>query len=49
MTERPGLLELTPAAARGEPRLNGQRPVSTRPRGIGSSLRARLLAWGGNI
>jgi divalent metal cation (Fe/Co/Zn/Cd) transporter len=48
-TERPGLLQLTPAAARGELRLNGQPPTldpSERQRLV---RRARLLAWGGNV
>jgi len=48
-TERPGLLQLTPAAARGELRLNGQ-PANLDPSERDRLVRrARLLAWGGNV
>jgi divalent metal cation (Fe/Co/Zn/Cd) transporter len=47
-TERPGLIQLTPAAARGELRLNGQRPQLDPPERERLVRRARMLAWGGN-
>jgi len=47
-TERPGLLQLTPAAARGELRLNGQPPNLDPAERQRLVRRARLLAWGGN-
>jgi divalent metal cation (Fe/Co/Zn/Cd) transporter len=45
---RPGLLRLTPAAARGELRLNGQPPNLDPAERQRLVRRARLLAWGGN-
>jgi len=48
MSERPGLLQLTPAAARGELRTLGQRPVLAREDRARFERRAKLLAWAGN-
>jgi divalent metal cation (Fe/Co/Zn/Cd) transporter len=45
--ERPGLIGLAPAAARGELRVLGQRALDSRER-TALERRAKLLAWGGN-
>jgi divalent metal cation (Fe/Co/Zn/Cd) transporter len=48
MSERPGLLQLTPAAARGELRVLGQRPVLAPEDRARLERRTKLLAWAGN-
>jgi divalent metal cation (Fe/Co/Zn/Cd) transporter len=47
-TERPGLIQLTPAAARGELRVLGQRPPLDPQARRRLERRATLLAWVGN-
>ena len=47
-TERPGLIQLTPAAARGELRVLGQRPPLEPAARARLERRAKLLAWVGN-
>jgi hypothetical protein len=47
-SERPGLIELTPAAARGELRVLGQRPALGMEERARLERRARLVAWTGN-
>jgi divalent metal cation (Fe/Co/Zn/Cd) transporter len=47
-SERPGLIQLTPAAARGELRVLGQRPPLAPEERARLERRAKLLAWGGN-
>jgi len=48
MSERPGLIELTPLAARGELRTLAQRPILAPEDRARLEQRARLLAWAGN-
>jgi divalent metal cation (Fe/Co/Zn/Cd) transporter len=48
MSERPGLLQLTAAAARGELRVLGQRPVLAPEDRVRLEQRAKVLAWAGN-
>jgi divalent metal cation (Fe/Co/Zn/Cd) transporter len=48
MSERPGLLQLTPAAARREFRVLGQQPGLAPGDRARLEQRAKLLAWGGN-
>ena len=45
---RGGPIQLAPAAARGELRIVGQRPLLDPAERQGLERRARLLAWGGN-
>jgi divalent metal cation (Fe/Co/Zn/Cd) transporter len=47
-TERPGLIQLTPAAARGELRVLGKRPALEPAARARLERRAKLLAWVGN-
>lgn len=47
-SERPGLVQLTPAAVRGELRLLGQRPTLATQERTRLERRAKLLAWAGN-
>ena len=47
-TERPGLIQLTPAAARRELRVLGQRPPLEPEARARLERRAKLLAWVGN-
>lgn len=47
-SERPGLIQLTPAAARGELRVLGQRPTLAAEERARLERRAKLLAWVGN-
>jgi divalent metal cation (Fe/Co/Zn/Cd) transporter len=47
-SERPGLLQLTPAAARGELQVLGQRPGLAPEERARLEQRAKLLAWVGN-
>jgi divalent metal cation (Fe/Co/Zn/Cd) transporter len=47
-SERPGLIQLTPAAARGELRVLGQRPPLEPEARARLERRAKLLAWIGN-
>jgi hypothetical protein len=47
-SERPGLIQLTPAAARGELRVLGQRPALGVEERARLERRAKLLAWTGN-
>jgi hypothetical protein len=47
-TERPGLIQLTPAAARRELRVLGQRPPLEPAARLRLAQRAKLLAWVGN-
>ena len=47
-TERPGLIQLTPAAARGELSALGPRPQLDPLERAGLERRARALAWAGN-
>jgi divalent metal cation (Fe/Co/Zn/Cd) transporter len=47
-TERPGLIQLTPAAARGELRVLGRLPRLDPEERAQLERRARLLAWVGN-
>jgi hypothetical protein len=47
-TERPGLVELTPAAARAELRVLAQRPPLGPEERARLERRAKLLAWVGN-
>jgi divalent metal cation (Fe/Co/Zn/Cd) transporter len=47
-TERPGLIQLTPAAARGELRIRGQRLRVDPEARARLERRAKLLAWIGN-
>jgi divalent metal cation (Fe/Co/Zn/Cd) transporter len=47
-SERPGLIELTPAAARGELRVLGLRPALGVEERARLERRAKLLAWVGN-
>jgi hypothetical protein len=47
-SERPGLIQLTPAAARGELRVLGQRPALGMEERSQLERRAKLLAWTGN-
>jgi divalent metal cation (Fe/Co/Zn/Cd) transporter len=47
-TDRPGLIQLTPAAARGELRVLGQRPGLAPEDRARLEQRAKLLAWAGN-
>ncbi|HEY6055158.1 MAG TPA: hypothetical protein VIU86_14585, partial [Gaiellaceae bacterium] len=46
--ERPGLIELTPAAVHGEPRVHDERPRIAGVERARLERRARRLAWGGN-
>jgi divalent metal cation (Fe/Co/Zn/Cd) transporter len=47
-TDQPGLIELTPAAARDSLRVRGQRPALNSVERAALERRAKLLAWGGN-
>jgi hypothetical protein len=47
-SERQGLIQLTPAAARGELRVLGQRPALGVEERARLERRAKLLAWTGN-
>jgi divalent metal cation (Fe/Co/Zn/Cd) transporter len=47
-TDRPGLIQLTPAAARGELQVLGQRPGIAPEDRTRLERRAKLLAWAGN-
>jgi hypothetical protein len=47
-SERPGLIQLTPAAARGELGVLGQRPALGVEERARLERRAKLLAWTGN-
>jgi divalent metal cation (Fe/Co/Zn/Cd) transporter len=47
-SERPGLIQLTPAAVRGELRALGQRPTLGTKERARLQRRAKLLAWVGN-
>jgi hypothetical protein len=47
-TERPGLIQLRPAAARGELGILGQRRVLAAEERARLERRAKLLAWLGN-
>lgn len=47
-SERPGLIQLTPAAARGELRLLDQGPTLAAEERARLERRAKLLAWAGN-
>ena len=47
-TDRPGLIELTPAAARGELRVFGPQPTLNPVERAALEHRAKLLAWVGN-
>jgi len=47
-TDRPGLIQLTPAAARGELQVLGQRPGLAPVERARLEWRAKLLAWAGN-
>jgi divalent metal cation (Fe/Co/Zn/Cd) transporter len=47
-SERPGLIRLMPAAARGELRVLGQRPTMATDERAGLERRAKLLAWAGS-
>lgn len=47
-TDRPGLIQLTPAAARGELHMLGRRPSLDPQERERLERRARMLAWGGN-
>ncbi|HSP73822.1 MAG TPA: cation transporter [Gaiellaceae bacterium] len=46
--ERPGLIELTPAAVHGEPSVHDERPRIAGVERARLERRARRLAWGGN-
>jgi divalent metal cation (Fe/Co/Zn/Cd) transporter len=48
MSERPGLIELTPSAARGELWTLAQRPILAPEDRARLEQRAKLLAWAGN-
>jgi divalent metal cation (Fe/Co/Zn/Cd) transporter len=47
-TNRPGLIQLTPAAAGSEPGVFGQRPTLALAERARLERRAKLLAWAGN-
>jgi hypothetical protein len=47
-TDRPGLIQLTPAAARGELQVLGQRSKLAPEDRARLEQRAKLLAWTGN-
>jgi divalent metal cation (Fe/Co/Zn/Cd) transporter len=47
-SERPGLIQLTPAAARGELRILSEGPALAREERARLERRAKLLAWTGN-
>ena len=47
-TDRPGLIQLSTAAARGELRSLGPRPALDPVKRASLERRAKLLAWGGN-